>query len=64
MAPEERARLLAEERPDSWIALSSDESKIVGRGSTYLEAVQEADQAGEGDPLLIKTPNEWSNLVL
>ena len=64
LSPEERAKVLLEARPNSWIALSADESKVVGRGSSYREAVDEASRNGEEDPLLIKTPEEWCDLVL
>ena len=64
MAPAERAQMLREAKPDSWIALSEDESKLVGCGSTYREALDDARRNGEEDPLLIKTPEEWNDLVL
>jgi len=64
MSPEERTQILLEARPNSWIALSEDESKVVGRGGTYTEAVEEALSNGEEDPLLIRTPEEWNDLVL
>jgi hypothetical protein len=64
MATEERVRLLREAPPNSWIALSSDESKCVAHGSTYAEAVAKAEQEGESDPVLIKTPENWLPMVL
>ena len=63
-ANERRLQLLSDAKPDSWIALSGDESAVVGRGSTYAEAVEDAAKNGEGDPVLIKTPSDWSPLVL
>jgi len=63
-ANEQRLQLLSEAKPDSWIALTSDESAVVGRGSTYAEAVEDAARNGEVDPVLIKTPGDWSPLVL
>jgi hypothetical protein len=56
--------MLRDAMPDSWIALSEDESKLVGSGSTYREALDDAKRNGEEDPLLIKTPEEWNDLVL
>jgi Family of unknown function (DUF5678) len=64
MSPEERAHVLRDAKPDSWLALSGDESRVVGHGSTYREAVDEANRNGEDDPLLIKTPEQWNDLVL
>jgi hypothetical protein len=30
-------------KPNSWLAFSSDESKVVGRGDTYSEAIEDAE---------------------
>lgn len=40
--------------------LSEDESKIVAVGSTYSEAVEQSEKAGESDPVMIKTPSAWA----
>jgi hypothetical protein len=63
MSAEERVRILSEAKPNSWLAFSSDESKIVGRGDSYMEAVEEAEKNGEADPLLIKIPDNWEPRV-
>jgi hypothetical protein len=63
MSAEERVRILSEAKPNSWLAFSSDESKIVGRGDSYMEAVEEAEKNGEADPLLIKIPDNWKPRV-
>ena len=59
MSDEERIRILSEAKPNSWVALSSDESKLVGRGDTYDQAVEDAQKHGENDPLLIQIPSNW-----
>ena len=59
MSAEERVRILSEASPNSWVAFSSDESKLVGRGTTYDEAVDDAEKNGETDPILIKIPDNW-----
>jgi hypothetical protein len=64
MAAEERVRVLRESAPDTWIAFSEDESQVVARAPTYEEAVQQAANAGVSDPVLIKTPSDWTPLVL
>jgi hypothetical protein len=64
VSPQERALILREAQPNSWIALSEDESRVVGRGSTYAEAVKAAECEGVEDPVLVKTPDEWLPLVL
>jgi hypothetical protein len=63
MSPEERVRILRDARPNSWIALSADESHLVARGDTYAEAVAAAMQTGETDPVILKTPDDWSPKV-
>ena len=54
-----RLELLRTAPLDSWIALSEDESQIVAVGATYAEAVENSENAGVSDPLLIKTPKVW-----
>ena len=39
MSADERVKILSEAKPNSWIAFSSDESKLVASGATYSEAV-------------------------
>lgn len=63
MRSEERIRILREAKPDSWIAFSSDESKVVAYGDTYSEAVRAAAEKGEVEPVLLKTPEDWSGRV-
>jgi hypothetical protein len=64
MSQEERVEILKSAPPNSWIALSQDESRVVGMGATYGEASERAKDSGESDPLLIKTPEQWLDLVL
>ena len=63
MSAEERVRILQEAKPNTWLALSNDESKVVGSGATYAEAVAEAEKQGENDPLMIKIPDTWEPRV-
>jgi hypothetical protein len=44
---------------NSWIALSEDESRIVATGTSYQEASDRSDAAGEANPIIIKTPDKW-----
>jgi hypothetical protein len=55
----ERLRALKSAPPDSWVALSEDESRIVAVASSYEEAVQKSESVGVSDPVLIKTPKAW-----
>jgi len=63
MRPEERVQILREAKPNSWIALSADESCVVGRGETYAEAVDDAKHHSETDPVLIIIPDNWNTRV-
>jgi hypothetical protein len=60
MKTEERVKILREAKPDSWVAFSSDESTLVAYGDTYSEVIERAEKAGETDPVLIKTPENWA----
>jgi hypothetical protein len=64
MKPEEYVQMLAKAPRDGWIALSTDESAIVGEGSTMEEAVSAAAKNGVEDPIVVKTPKEWGQAVL
>jgi hypothetical protein len=64
MKPEEYAWMLAQAPRDGWIALSEDESKVVGSGSTMEEAVCAAAKQGVEEPVLVKSPKEWGQRVL
>jgi hypothetical protein len=59
MTADERVRILNDAKPNSWLAFSSDESRVVGRGDTYGEAVEDAERNGEVDPVLVKIPEDW-----
>lgn len=45
---------------DCWIALDHEERKILGRGENMEEAVREAKDKGEDDPVLIWAPKTWT----
>jgi hypothetical protein len=64
VSPENKIRLeLLRSAPlNKWIALSEDESSIVAVGETYGEVSERSDLAGEVDPVILKTPQEWAPL--
>ena len=64
MSKEERLQVLRDAPPNSWLALAEDESRVVGQGSTYLEAVKQASDHGEEDPIMIMTPDSWVPMIL
>ena len=64
MSPQAEARLNALRKAplDSWVALSEDETAIVATGESYAEAAEKSDAAGCSDPIILKTPKQWSPL--
>ncbi len=63
LSPEERIKILKDALPNSWIALSADESRVLASGQTYSDAVKLAEAKGESEPVLIKTPESWLDRV-
>ncbi len=61
MSPQDKIRLqtLRSAPLDSWVALSEDESRIIAFGSTYSDVSDLSDEAGENDPIILKTPTVW-----
>jgi hypothetical protein len=59
-----RLELLRNAKPNTWLALSSDETRLAGSGDSYAEAVADAERQGEDDPLVLKVPDQWSPRVL
>ena len=41
-----------------WVALSSDEKKVLGKGKTIKAAVKQAQQNGVKTPYLLKVPTK------
>jgi len=41
-----------------WVALTADEKKVVGSGSTLKIAIEEAKKEGEQDPIMFKVPTK------
>ena len=63
MAPEERITLLRSAPRDCWVALSEDGTRIVAHGPTFESAATQAEKEGVSDPILIKTPKEWTRIA-
>ena len=60
MRTEDYSRAPGEMSPGQWIALSQDETRIVGFGNTMREAVISAARNGVNEPILIKMPSNWN----
>jgi Family of unknown function (DUF5678) len=64
MSTEERVKILRDAKPNSWVAFSGDESKVLAYGDTYSDAVKAAEKLGESEPVIVKVPDNWSSKVL
>jgi hypothetical protein len=64
LSPIERAKILREAPPKTWIAFSADESKLVAQAPTYQETVALAGSKGENNPVVLMTPESWEPMVL
>jgi len=59
-----RVEALLKARPNTWIALSEDQTRTVGEGDTFEEAVAAAEANGVDDPVLIMIPSDWAARAL
>ena len=50
--------------PGTWVAISEDQERVVGTGTTIEEALQQAKQKGEMKPSIIGVPLDGSALIL
>ena len=48
---------------DCWLALNQAETKVVGRGENIKEAVEDAKENGEDDPVLLWSSSEWLPVI-
>jgi hypothetical protein len=64
LPPDERAKILREAPPQTWIAFPADESEVVAQAKTHEEAVSIAECKGVNDPVLLMTPESWVPMFL
>ena len=64
MNPEDRIRILLNAPPNGWIAFTEDEERLVAYGASYHEVVETAEKQGISEPVLLKVPPDWEDLVL
>lgn len=56
MKPRDLSLVLKDAPAGEWIALSFDQTRIMGHGETVADAVDAAKIAGENNPVLVKMP--------
>ena len=47
-----------------WVALSADESRVVGSGSSIEHAMEQAKKSGETKPIIVRGPDQFSTFLL
>ncbi|MGB9119240.1 MAG: hypothetical protein WCE73_01355 [Candidatus Angelobacter sp.] len=56
MKPRDLSLVLKDAPAGEWIALSFDQTRIMGHGETVDDAVKAAKMAGEDKPVLLRMP--------
>lgn len=64
MTPQARIEALQKAPSNGWVAFSEDEEHLVAYGATYDEVVANAESKGVSDPVIVKVPETWTDLVL
>jgi len=63
-ASESRLAALASAPLQRWIALSADETRVVADADTFEEVTAAAERNGETDPVILRTPENWTPRTL
>ena len=64
MSPEARINALKNAPRNGWVAFSEDEERLVAYGKTYDEVVKLSEEKGVLEPVVVKVPPTWNDLVL
>lgn len=64
MSPEARLEALKNAPRNGWAAFSEDEERLVAYGNTYDEVVERSEKNGVNEPVIVKVPPTWNDLVL
>lgn len=48
----------------AWVAVSSDQTRVVTFGADMREVLEEAHEKGEPDPIILRVPEAQSALML
>jgi hypothetical protein len=64
MSEDARLTALKNATPNRWVALSTDEDRIVAEADTFQEVADAAERNGEPDPLILRVPEDWTPRVL
>jgi hypothetical protein len=64
VSTEERLQILRAAQPNTWVAFSADDERVVARGVSFADAVKAAEQSGEKDPIFTLIPPTWGPTLL
>jgi len=64
MKPEDRIQALKNAPRNGWVAFSEDEERLVAYGESYDEVVRKSEESGVFEPVVVKVPPTWNDLVL
>lgn len=64
MSPQGRNDALRNAPPNGWAGFSEDEERLVAYGATYDEVVKNCEANGVTDPVVVKVPGTWHDMVL
>jgi len=48
----------------AWVAVSSDQARVIAFGADMRDVLQEARSKGEPDPIILRVPESGSTLIL
>lgn len=64
LAPKDLSKLLAGIPKGAWVALSSDQERVVAYAAELQDAIQKSKAVGEHDPIMVRVPEDESILVV
>jgi len=63
-AVKDLAKLLADVPPGAWVAISSDEERVLSYDADFDEALRKGKETGEEEPVMIRVPEQNTALLL
>jgi hypothetical protein len=63
IAPKDISKLLVHVPQGAWVALSSDESRVVAFFSELKDAPAKSKELGENDPIVMRAPEDGASTL-
>ncbi|HMD96447.1 MAG TPA: DUF5678 domain-containing protein [Terriglobia bacterium] len=63
-AVKDLAKILADVPPGAWVAISSDEERVLSYDADFNEAMRKGKEMGEKEPIMIRVPEKDATLFL